>query len=40
MEYDTPIINDFIDNSMVKMIRILSLFKKKQLCIAFLMPSL
>ena len=28
MEYDTPIINDFIDNSMIKMIMILSLLKK------------
>lgn len=39
MEYDTSIINDFIDNGMIKMIMILSLFLKK-LCIAFLMPSL
>lgn len=29
MEYDTSIINDFIDNSMIKMIMILSLFFKK-----------
>lgn len=28
MEHDTPIINDFIDNSMIKVIIILSLLKK------------